>query len=389
MRTPLESGRALQQARERMDSLFRLVQPGSFYKRPIGERHRIIFYLGHVDAFDWNLIARHGLDLPPFHESFDRLFAFGIDPPPGQLPQDQPTDWPGLPEIRHYQERTREKIDEWLPEVPEQLLHVAIEHRLMHAETFAYILHQLEYGSKIAPHQGRPGWRSAGTSNADGQWIEIPAGSARLGQEAGAAFGWDNEFEAHTAGVPEFFVSKYKVTNGEYLEFVRTGAPAPYFWSERESGWNFRGMFSEYPLPLDAPAYVTHDEATAYARWRGARLMQEAEFHRAACGARRSSNLNFRYWDPIPVTADDDGTSRPMQLLGNGWEWTSSLFEPFPGFHPFPFYSNYSQPFFDGQHYVMKGGSPLTAECFLRPSFRNWFRPSYPYVYATFRLVAG
>jgi len=133
---------------------------------------------------------------------------------------------------------------------------------------------------------------------------------------------------------------------------------------------------------------VTHDEATAFAEWRGARLMGEAEFHRAACGARRSSNLNFRYWDPIPVTADDDGTDRPMQLLGNGWEWTSSLFAPFEGFQPFPFYTNYSQPFFDGQHYVMKGGSPLTAECFLRPSFRNWFRPSYPYVYATFRLVA-
>jgi len=389
MRTPLEASRALQQARERMDSLFRLVQPGSFYKRPIAERNRIIFYLGHVDAFDWNLIARYGLDLPRFNEEFDRLFAFGIDPPPGELPQDQPTDWPGLPEVRHYQERTRKTIDEWLPEVPEQLLHVAIEHRLMHAETFGYILHQLDYSNKIAPHQGRPGWRPVEASKNTDQWIRIPEGSARLGQEAGAAFGWDNEFEAHTVEVPEFVVGKYKVTNGEFLEFVQAGAPAPFFWVERESGWNFQGMFSEYALPLDAPAYVTHDEAAAYAEWRGARLMEEAEFHRAACGAHRSSNLNFRYWDPIPVTADDDGSDRPMQLLGNGWEWTSTVFAPFEGFQPFPFYTNYSQPFFDGQHYVMKGGSPLTAECFLRPSFRNWFRPSYPYVYATFRMVAG
>ncbi len=96
--------------------------------------------------------------------------------------------------------------------------------------------------------------------------------------------------------------------------------------------------------------------------------------------------MDFRYWDPIPVTAGDtDGTSAPM--AGNGWEWTSSVFEAFPGFEPFPFYSNYSAPFFDGQHYVLKGASPRTAACFLRPSFRNWFRPSYPYVYATFRLV--
>ena len=94
MRTQLEPGRALQQAREQMDALFRLVRPAAFYDRPIGERHRIIFYLGHADAFDWNLIARYALDVPAFHEEFDRLFAFGIDPPPGELPADQPADWP-------------------------------------------------------------------------------------------------------------------------------------------------------------------------------------------------------------------------------------------------------------------------------------------------------
>ena len=87
------------------------------------------------------------------------------------------------------------------------------------------------------------------------------------------------------------------------------------------------------------------------------------------------------------MTADDDGTGRPMQL-GQRLGVDLHVFAPFPGFQPFPFYSNYSQPFFDGQHYVLKGASPLTAECFLRPSFRNWFRPSYPYVYATFRLVS-
>ena len=114
--------------------------------------------------------------------TFDRLFAFGIDPPPGELPSDQPTDWPGLAEVEHYQQRTRETIDQLLADVPEQLLHVAIEHRLMHAETFAYILHQLDYGNKVAPHQGRPGWRPAGSrGTAATELIPIPAGPADLG----------------------------------------------------------------------------------------------------------------------------------------------------------------------------------------------------------------
>ena len=73
--------------------------------------------------------------------------------------------------------------------------------------------------------------------------------------------------------------------------------------------------------------------------------------------------------------------------MGNGWEWTSTPFHPFPGFTPMASYPEYSTEFFDGQHMVMKGASPATARELLRPSLRNWFRPRYPYVYATFRCV--
>ena len=41
----------------------------------------------------------------------------------------------------------------------------------------------------------------------------------------------------------------------------------------------------------------------------------------------------------------------------------------------------------DGEHYVMKGASPARARELVRPTFRNWFRARYPYVYATFRCV--
>ena len=74
-------------------------------------------------------------------------------------------------------------------------------------------------------------------------------------------------------------------------------------------------------------------------------------------------------------------------LVGNGWEWTSTPFAPFPGFRAMASYPEYSADFFDGEHVVMKGASPATARELLRPTFRNWFRPRYPYVYATFRCV--
>ncbi len=283
LRTQTELACELNAARAQTDALFKLVRPDALYDRPIAERHRMVFYLGHLEAFDWNLMARHLLDRPSFHSTFDRLFAFGIDPPPGQLPCDQPSDWPSLAEIERYNQRTRDEIDDLLAEVPEQLQHAAIEHRLMHAETFAYILHQLPYERKgplqvSAPHS--PSRQPADTP----AWRGIAAGTARLGRHPEEGFGWDNEFQAHEVDVPEFSIGRYKVSNGEYLEFVRQGAEAPFFWAERGGRWFYRGMFAEMPLPLEWPVYVTWQQAQDFARWRGMRLPTEAEWQRAAAG---------------------------------------------------------------------------------------------------------
>lgn len=384
MRAHLPLDRELHHARQLTDHLFAVVRPDSMYERPIPERHRIIFYLGHLEAFDWNLMARRALDRAAFQPAFDRLFAFGIDPAAGDLPDDQPSDWPRLEEVEQYNRCTREMIDGLLAEVPSQLLEAAIEHRLMHAETLAYILHQLPYERKLAPPEPEPPLGSAPQP----QMIEIAAGSAVLGRCPGEGFGWDNEYQAHQVEVPAFAIGKYKVTNRDFLEFVQAGGAAPFFWAKRNGDWFYRGMFAEIPLPLDWPVYVTQRQAEQYANWRGMALPTEAQYQRAAAGLPVSCNTDFRYWDPVAVTADEtQPDSAPAQMTGNGWEWTSTIFGPFPGFEPFAFYDNYSAPFFDGEHYVVKGGSPRTARRLLRPSFRNWFRPAYPYVYATFRLV--
>jgi formylglycine-generating enzyme required for sulfatase activity len=170
---------------------------------------------------------------------------------------------------------------------------------------------------------------------------------------------------------------------------VKQGAQPPHFWISREGQWYYRGMFHEIPLPLDWPVYVTHKEASAYASWKGKSLPTESQYQRAAYSdpGFPAGNFDFQNWDPISVRVDSADRRGISQLIGNGWEWTSTPFHPFPGFDPFPFYPGYSANFFDGEHYVLKGASPRTAARLVRPSFRNWFRPWYPYVYATFRLV--
>jgi ergothioneine biosynthesis protein EgtB len=416
-------------ARQITDALFSIVKPEFLYERPIRERHRIVFYIGHLEAFDRNLFDQRVCELPPFDPQLDRLFAFGIDPVDGGFPTDQPSDWPSLSTVRGYGLRAREQIDRALGALSdsvqplrdgtraaasEQLLNVAIEHRLMHAETLAYMLHQLPLAQKVTDLR-EPVPVRAEPVNMLRSMVRVPAGSAVLGVSRDSGrFGWDNEFGEIRVDVPAFEIDRHMVTNGAFREFIEAdGYRDPKWWSEKDwtwkeaediehpagwsrhdgnaSAWTLRTMFDEVPLPLDWPVYVSHAEASAYARWAGKALPTEAQWQRAAHGAPHagSGNFDFRSWNPQPVDAYPDNVSAfgVEGQFGNGWEWTSTAFGALPGFEAFPFYPGYSADFFDGQHYVIKGGSARTAQCMLRPAFRNWFQPHYQYVYAGFRCV--
>jgi formylglycine-generating enzyme required for sulfatase activity len=387
-----------------VDALFQVVAPACLYERPIPARHRLVFYIGHVEAFDRNLVASAVPDLPSASPDLDRLFAFGIDPDSTDLPSDMPEDWPELERVHDYCRRTRDVVRGFWNDVPEQLRHVALEHRLMHAETLSYLLHALCPSKKDRRSQRALGGgidHAQSFNSARSDSVRVEGGPAALGQLNKDQFGWDNEFAPHTVHVDEFFIDVFKVTNAEYLQFMNHGGTPPPFWVHRGGEWRLRRMFDEIPLPPNWPVYATQHQAAAYAEWRGASLPTEAQWHRAAypderpfpwgseLPAARHGNFDFRRWDPEPVNAHPDSASPfgVQGLLGNGWEWTSSRFRPFAGFQPFPFYEGYSANFFDDDHFVLKGGSPVTDAVFLRRSFRNWFRADYPYVFATFRCI--
>lgn len=379
----------LNHARNETDRLFRLIDPEAIYNRPIAERHRLIFYLGHLEAFDWNLLARRGSGESEFHAEFDRLFERGIDPEPGQAESDAPSDWPARDEVDRYNARTRAWIDAHFDSLDPELIQMAIEHRHMHAETLAYLMHGLPYEKKES--DGAP-VSLPERQTPPNPMIEISEEAVTLGSPVAEGFAWDNERQAHEVFVPAFSISKFKISNGEYLAFVRSGGPAPHFWVERNGQWFYRGMFAELPLPLDWPVWVTWDQAAAYAQWRGMKLPSEAQHQLASRKSKPDpwrDNYGFRRWDPVPVDFGHEKTNgaAPVQTTGNGWEWTHDVFAPFAGFRPHPFYAGYSADFFDGRHYVMKGASPRTATLLTRPGFRNWFRPDYPHMYAGFRLV--
>jgi ergothioneine biosynthesis protein EgtB len=433
--------------RKRSRALFDLlIDDDAYYSQPISLRHPFVFYDGHVPAFSFNSLVKKALGGAGIDPELEALFARGIDPPgegtPAPDPEENRRRWPGRTAVEQFAREADERVIDALtheeidrPGHPlldrAETAFMILEHEAMHQETLRYMLHRLPHGRKRRPAGYRP--RVEGVAP-PATWVEIAAGRATMGiDRAAARFGWDNEFPRHSEQVRAFAIERDNVTNAAFMEFVASGGyQEPRFWRgddwawvqrerirhppfwERDDGrddrrgdgaWSWRGMFETIPLPAAWPAYVTHAEATAYTRWRGARLPTEAEFQRAAYGTpeggerpfpwgdappeARHGVFDFAGWDPEPAGSHPDGQSAwgVADLVGNGWEWTRTPFAPFPGFAPMASYPEYSADFFDGHHFILKGASPATARELLRPAFRNWFRPRYPYVYATFRCV--
>ena len=389
--------------RVRSRALFDLIVPDAYYTRPISLRNPIVFYEGHLPAFSIISVLNRGLGLPGVDPRLEQLFARGIDPESEDtaVPRSGArTMWPPREEVLAFADAADARVleairtaslDESRPAMRDgEAIYTALEHEAMHQETLLYMWRRLPHEQKVRPTYLRYERKGDGPAHTS---VRVPAGVAQLGATRGEIpFGWDNEFDAHDVEVPAFDVDIHSVTNADYLPFVEAGhVEPPAFWHRQDGAWHWRGMFEFIPLPPSWPAYVSHDDASAFARWKGRRLMTEPEYHRALAGTNlMAGHANFEMWEPVPAGARPAAVSQwgVHDLAGNGWEWTSTVFAPFPGFEPMPSYPEYSADFFDGQHFVLKGASPATARELIRPSFRNWFRPNYPYVYAKFRTAA-
>jgi len=423
--------------RARSRELFALLADEAYYSEPIALRHPIVFYEGHLPGFSFNTLVRKALGGPSIDAGLESLFARGIDPPESAAASSAARDvqnrWPSRDAVREFAAEADRLVIEALqhadldqPGHPlldrSEAVFAILEHEEMHQETLRYMWHRLPFAQKTAPAGYQP--RTEGEP-APAEWVHIPAGRATLGVDRAAVpFGWDNECPAWSVDVPGFSIERHDVTNARFLEFVEAGGyrdarwwtaddlawlqsealAHPLFWERIGRDWFWRGMFGLLPLPASWPVYVSFAEASAFARWRRSRLPTESEFQRAAYGspegerdrpwgrdapAPRHGVFDFASWDPEPAGSHPEGASAwgVEDLVGNGWEWTSSPFAPFPGFRALASYPEYSADFFDGEHIVMKGASPATAAELLRPTFRNWFRKHYPYVYATFRCA--
>ncbi len=295
------------------------------------------------------------------------------------------------------------------------------QHEQQHGETML-ATHQLRSGPPVlfapdAPRTGRP---------VESDEVTIPGGEVEIGTTTDP-WALDNERPAHRVHVRAFRIDTVPVTNRRYLEFMADGGylrpelwsetgwehrlaaglEAPQFWTREHDGTWWRRRFGvAVPVHPDEPVvHVCFHEADAYARWAGKRLPTEVEWETAARWnplEQRSTrypwgdaepgpehaNLGQRHLGPAVVGAYPAGAS-PLgvqQLIGDVWEWTSSGFEPYPGFRAFP-YREYSEVFFGGDYRVLRGGSFGTDTVACRGTFRNWDHPIRRQIFAGFRCA--
>jgi len=267
------------------------------------------------------------------------------------------TPMPSLDSLLDYNYRvigdTQELLRTPIDNKAAYFIQLAILHQDMHNEAFAYMWQTMGRSIPFTPITNTTALE-ANTQT----WIHFPKSTIQAGSEQGSGFIFDNEKWAHSIDLPAFDIASTPVTNGDYLDYLESpnnlAQPMPIrpplHWKKVGDVWLER-MFNQW-LPLNRASAVRHInylDAQRFCEYHQVRLPNEHELSLLMSqkqGAWQSSNL---------------------------WEWTSSTFAPFPGFSADP-YVDYSQPWFDGSHQVLKGGSPFTPDRLKRVAFRNFYQ---------------
>lgn len=296
---------------------------------------------------------------------------------------------------------------------------LALFHEDMHGEAFTYVRQTLGYPRPGFMRENEREASSVAPGRAD---VEIEGGTFLLGAERDDAFRLDNEKWAHEVTVAPFRIARYAVSNEDYLEFVEADGyrqerywsvagwqwrherrlEHPIYWKKDSGQWYVRQFDQWNPLvPAHAVIHVSWYEAEAFCNWAERRLPTEAEWEfTAACGPNGKAKKKFPWGDdwreghanldgsnsgPLEVNAFSQGDSAfaCRQMIGNVWEWTASVFSPYPGFSP-DCYTEYSRPSF-GQTRVLRGGAWTTRGRMLRNTWRNYYGADRNDVFAGFR----
>jgi ergothioneine biosynthesis protein EgtB len=332
---------------------------------------------------------------------------------------------PAVSEVAAYREQVdKEMVELLLGGVDAEtaaVVELGTHHEEQHQELLLIdVKHLFAQNPAVGPAYVERGHRDAPEPGPMG-WVELEGGLFGIGHdcdEHAGGFVFDNEGPCHEARLYDFALADRLVTAGEWREFIADGGyRRPELW--KSDGW-YRAQAEGWDSPLywrrspDDPdrwwihtltgirdldphepvVHISHYEADAFATWADARLPTEFEWEHAARGRRATDPAAGRALDDADPTFEfhPSAAGRPTgelrQLFGDAWEWTSSAYQPYPGFRAAAgAIGEYNGKFMSGQQ-VLRGGGALTPPDHVRATYRNFFHPHTRWHLAGVRLAA-
>ena len=401
-----------------------------FYEQPEKLRHPLIFYFGHTATFYINKLILGGFLKERINPYFESVFAIGVDEMSWDDLNQSNYNWPKVEDVRNYRAKAKEIIVDFIENVeftlpikwesPLWIVMMGIEHERIHLETSSVLHRQLD----LQHIKHNPFFNESQNygDTPQNELLKVSGGEIILGKSKEDDFyGWDNEYgEAHFV-VDDFKASKYLVSNGEFLEFIKDGGylndtfwdneglrwrnytkvSHPTFWILKDENYFLRTLQSIIPLPLNFPVEVNYLEASAFCKWKSSKkntnitLPSEAMWYRL----HEVSGLSDEpFWKDIapaninlehhcsPTAVDEFAHGDFYDVIGNVWQWSATTIDGFKGFEIHPLYDDFSVPTFDRRHNLIKGGSFISTGNEALLSARYAFRRHF-FQHAGFRYV--
>ena len=400
----------------------------SLYEQPNSLRQPLIFYYGHTATFFMNKLNVANITQQRVNKTYEAIFAIGVDEMSWDDLNDENYTWPTYEQTKTYRDEVRKLVLEIIDtleftmpinwESPMWIIIMGIEHEHIHIETSSVLIREL--GIEHLSNEELFTYNNEGKQTyPQNELIEVKGGEVLLEKDRNnpVFYAWDNEFSFHKALIKDFKASKYLVSNGEYLEFVKEGAYSklhyftkegikwldftqakmPTFWIKEEGEYYLREINRIVPLPLNYPVDINVFEAEAFCKYKSekfgiqVRLPSEDEYYRlndyVKAQAKLKSgeaNIGLKYFNQTPVDKYKFGEF--FDVVGNVWQWSITPIYPFDGFETHPSYDDFTTPTFDDRHALIKGGSFISLGNEILRSARYAFRKHF-FQHAGFRYV--
>lgn len=407
------------------EKLFDLLKEKDFiYEQPNRLRHPLIFYYGHTATFFINKLILANIIKQRVNPEFESIFAIGVDEMSWDDLNSGNYKWPKFEEIKDYRQKVKNIVLELIDNIEFTIpinwdssmwiILMGIEHENIHIETSSVLLRELDikYLRKDEIFTYSNEFSNDYPIN---ELIDVKGGDIILQKDRKNPifYGWDNEFSYHASKINDFKASKYLVSNGEFLEFVKedgynkpeffskegrewlgyTNAKHPTFWIKEDENYFLREINRVVALPLNYPVDVNLYEAEAFCKYKSqklgieVRLPSEDEYYRLydfVDAGNKEANIGLIQFNQSPVNKHK--FDEFYDVVGNVWQWSLTPIYPFDDFVPHPIYDDFTTPTYDDRHALIKGGSFISLGNETLKESRYAFRKHF-FQHAGFRYV--